>query len=122
MRSDPLISNEYPSGNPFDDVVDVMIYGAIIIRFKYVSRDQSSPQEKLVSYHLMDFKDKKVLGVHIQGDDKFSMYKQWGQGDERLVPIYPDYNNTAIRWGREELLEYLLKGKGDREDRRDLLH
>ena len=60
-ESDPLISNEYPSGNPFDDVVDVMIYGAIIIRFKYVSRDQSSPQEKLVSYHLMDFKDKKVL-------------------------------------------------------------
>jgi hypothetical protein len=97
VRSDPLISNEYLSGNPFDDVVDVMIYGAIIIRFKYVSRDQSSPQEKLVSYHLMDFKDKKVLGVHIQGDNKFSMYKQWGQGDERLVPIYPDYDNTAIR-------------------------
>ena len=97
MRSDPLISNEYLSGNPFDDVVDVMIYGAIIIRFKYVSRDQSSPQEKLVSYHLMDFKDKKVPGVNIQGDNKFSMYKQWGQGDERLVPIYPDYDNTAIR-------------------------
>ena len=122
MRSDPLISNEYPSGNLFDDVVDVMIYGAIIIRFKYVSRDQSSPQEKLVSYHLMDFKDKKVLGVHIQGDNKFSMYKQWGQGDERLVPIYADYDNTVIRWGREEMLEYLLKGKGDREDRRELLY
>lgn len=122
VRSDPLISNEYPSGNPFDDVVDVMIYGAIIIRFKYVSRDQYSPQEKLVSYHLMDFKDKKVLGVHIQGDNKFSMYKQWGQGDERLVPIYTDYDNTVIRWGREELLEYLLKGKGEREDRRELLY
>ena len=23
------------------------------------------------------FEDKKVLGVHIQGDQKFSMYKQW---------------------------------------------
>jgi hypothetical protein len=115
VLSDPLISNEYPSGNPFDDVVDVMIYGAIIIRFKYVSRDQSSPQEKLVSYHLMDFKDKKVLGVHIQGDNKFSMYKQWGQGDERPVPIYTDYDNTVIRVGG-------TAGVGDREDRRDLLY
>ena len=50
------------------------------------------------------------------------MYKQWGQGDERLVPIYTDYDNTVIRWGREELLEYLLKGKGEREDRRELLY
>jgi len=97
VKRNPSISNEYPSGNPFNDVVEIMSNGAIIIRFKYVSRDQSSPQEKLVSYHLMDFKDKKVLGVHIQGDNKFSMYKQWGQGDERLVPIYPDYDNTAIR-------------------------
>jgi hypothetical protein len=50
------------------------------------------------------------------------MYKQWGQGDERLVPIYADYDNTVIRWGREEMLEYLLKGKGDREDGRELLY
>jgi len=122
VKQNPSISNEYPSGNPFDDVVEIMSNGAIIIRFKYVSRDGSAPQEKLVSYHLIDFKDKKVLGVHIEGDPKFSMYKQWGQGDERLVPIYQEYNNTIIRWGKEEVLEYVLKGKGDKEDSREFLY
>jgi hypothetical protein len=122
VKQNPSISNEYPSGNPFDDVVEIMSNGAIIIRFKYVSRDESAPEEKLVSYHLMDFKDKKVLGVHIEGDPKFSMYKQWGQGDERLVPIYPEYSNTIIRWGKEEVLEYVLKGKGDEEDGREFLY
>jgi hypothetical protein len=122
VKQNPSISNEYPSGNPFDDVVEIMSNGAIIIRFKYVSRDESAPREKLVSYHLMDFKHKKVLGVHIEGDPKFSMCKQWGQGDERLVPIYPEYNNTIIRWGEEEVLEYVLKGKGDEEDGREFLY
>ena len=27
------------------------------------------------------------------------MFKQWGQGDEKLMSIYPEYNNTIIRWG-----------------------
>ena len=65
-----------------DDIVDIMNNGSVIIRFKYVSRNQSTPQENLVSYHLMEFKGKRVLGVHIQGDSKFSMCKQWGEGDE----------------------------------------
>jgi hypothetical protein len=39
--SDPLISDEYPQGNPFDHIIDIMNYGAIIIRFKYVSRNMS---------------------------------------------------------------------------------
>lgn len=46
----------------------------------------------------MNFKGKDVLGVHVQGDQKFSMYKQWGHGDERLVPIYAEYENMIIRW------------------------
>jgi hypothetical protein len=29
----------------------------------------------------MDFEGKKVLGVHIEGEKKFNMYKQWGEGD-----------------------------------------
>lgn len=122
VKLDPLISSEYPYGNPFSDIVDIMSNGAIIIRFKYVSRNQSTPQEKLVSYHLMEFKDERVLGVHIQGDSKFSMYKQWGQGDERLVPVYPDYNNTIIRWGREELLKCLFNPKPAYEERREFLY
>jgi hypothetical protein len=120
VKSDPLISNEYPHGNPFDHIIDIMSYGAIIIRFKYVSRNGSTPEEKLVSYHLMDFNEKKVLGVHIEGDNKFSMYKQWGQGDERLLSIYPEYNNTIIRWGKKEAQEAVMSK--NRNDGREFLY
>src|SRR5919197_1179945 len=109
VKSDPLIADEYPHGNPFDHIIDIMSQGAIIIRFKYVSMNSSlPPEEKVVSYHLMDFKNRKVLGVHIEGEKKFSMYKQWGEGDERLLPIYPEYANTIIRWGKEEVEEALI--------------
>jgi hypothetical protein len=91
VKLDPLIADQYPHGNPFDHIIDIMSQGSIIIRFKYVLRNESliTPEEKVVSYHLMDFENKKVLGVHIEGEKKFSMYKQWGEGDERLLPIYP---------------------------------
>jgi hypothetical protein len=92
-----------------------MNYGAIIIRLKYVSRNKSLPEEKVVSYHIMELKDKKVLGVHIQGDQKFSMYKQWGQGDEKLLPLYSEYNNTIIRWGKDEVMDVLNRKKSFRE-------
>jgi hypothetical protein len=65
VKSDPLIADEYPHGNPFDHIIDIMSQGAIIIRFKYVSRNKSllPPEEKVVSYHLMEFEfeNKKVL-------------------------------------------------------------
>ena len=115
VKSDPLIADEYPHGNPFDHIIDIMSKGAIIIRFKYVSRNKSDlpPQEKVVSYHPMDFENKKVLGVHIEGEKRFSMYKQWGEGDEKLLPIYPEYANTIIRWGKEEAEEAVNKNKRD---------
>jgi hypothetical protein len=115
VKSDPLIADEYPHGNPFDHIIDIMRKGAIIIRFKYVSRNNSDlpPQEKVVSYHPMDFENKKVLGVHIEGEKRFSMYKQWGEGDEKLLPIYPEYANTIIRWGKEEAEEAVNKNKRD---------
>jgi hypothetical protein len=109
VKLDPLIADQYPHGNPFEHIIDIMNQGAIIIRFKYVSRDGSLPPgEKVVSYHLMDFEGKKVLGVHIEGEKKFSMYKQWGEGDEKLLPIYPEYANTIIRWGKEEAEEAII--------------
>ena len=62
----------------------------------------------MVSYHLMDLEGKKVLGAHIEGEKKFNMYKQWGEGDEKLLPIYPEYANTIIRWGKEEVEEAII--------------
>jgi len=54
VKSDPLISNIYPHGNSFDHIIDIMSHGAVIIRFKYVSRNESPTEEKVVSYHLID--------------------------------------------------------------------
>ena len=120
IKSDPLISDEYPYGNPFDHIIDIMKHGAIIVRFKYVSNNKFlPPEEKVVSYHIMNFKGKDVLGVHVQEDQKFSMYKQWGHGDERLVPIYPEYENMTIRWGREEVVEAVMKGNKRNKDGND---
>src|SRR5918994_4584259 len=122
VKSDPLIVDEYPHGNPFDHIIDIMSQGAIIIRFKYVSaKSLLPPEEKVVSYHLMDFENKKVLGVHIEGEKKFSMYKQWGEGDERLLPIYPEYTNTTIRWGKEEVEEAIIN-KNKRDNAQEFLY
>ena len=122
VKSDPLIVDEYPHGNPFDHIIDIMSQGAIIIRFKYVSaKSLLPPEEKVVSYHLMDFENKKVLGVHIEGEKKFSMYKQWGEGDERLLPIYPEYANTIIRWGKEEVEEAIIN-KNKRDNAQEFLY
>jgi hypothetical protein len=122
VKSDPLIVDEYPYGNPFDHIIDIMSQGAIIIRFKYVSaKSLLPPEEKVVSYHLMDFENKKVLGVHIEGEKKFSMYKQWGEGDERLLPIYPEYTNTIIRWGKEEVEEAIIN-KNKRDNAQEFLY
>lgn len=118
IKSDPRISDEYPYGNPFDHIIDIMKHGAIIVRFKYVSNNSSlPPEEKVVSYHIMKFKGNDVLGIHVQDDQKFSMCKQWGHGDERLVPIYREYENMVIRWGKEEVVEAVMKGnKRNNED------
>jgi hypothetical protein len=50
------------------------------------------------------------------------MYKQWGHGDERLVPIYPEYENMIIRWGREEVVEAVMKGNKRNEDGNEFLY
>jgi hypothetical protein len=31
IKSDPLISNEYRYGNPFDHIIDIMNFGAILL-------------------------------------------------------------------------------------------
>src|SRR5919202_4280065 len=40
VKLDPLISDEYPYGNPFDHIMDIMTNGAIIVRLKYVSHNK----------------------------------------------------------------------------------
>jgi hypothetical protein len=49
------------------------------------------------------------------------MYKQWGEGDERLLPIYPEYTNTIIRWGKEEVEEAIIN-KNKRDNAQEFLY
>jgi hypothetical protein len=49
------------------------------------------------------------------------MYKQWGEGDERLLPIYSEYSNTIIRWGKEEVEEAIIN-KNKRYNARQFLY
>jgi hypothetical protein len=45
-----------------------------------------------------------------------------GERVTRLTPVYPDYNNTIIRWGREEVLEYLLNPRITYGEGREFLY
>lgn len=119
VKSNPFKAEEFPYGNPFDHVLDIMSNGGVTIRFKYVSRNGSKPTEKAVSGHFMKHGDQDLLGIHVQGDKKFSMCKIWGQGDNMLVPLYPEYEDTTIRWGKEQA-EAALDRK--HEDEMELLY
>ena len=68
-----LIADEYPHGNPFEHIIDIMSQGADSNMFQ--KKSLLTSEEKAVSYHVMDFENKKVLGVHIDGEKKLSMYK-----------------------------------------------
>lgn len=111
----PLNLSYFPNGNPFDSMMDIMKLGSLIVRFKYVSRDGSEPVEKVVSYHTMKSVVGHELAVHIEGDKKFSMYKTWGYGDEKLTPLERRYENIIIRWGKNDA----RRARDGVEDKRD---
>ena len=69
----------------------------------------------------MDFENKKVLWSTYRRRKEISMYKQWGEGDERLLPIYPQYANTIIRWGKEEVEEAIIN-KNKRDNAKEFLY
>lgn len=94
------LRDSFPKGNPFEPIMDLMNAGAVIIRFKYVKDGDGEPVEKIVSYHT--FGDLYMLVVHVEGDDYFSMYKCWGEGDEKLLPLNEIGLNRVIRWGIDD--------------------
>lgn len=103
-------------GNSFSLMLDIIDTGSVITRFKYVSdrNTKEKPAEKIVSYHPMSLRDGAVLAVHVEGDKRFSMFKGWGSGDEKLTALYSEYNSRVIRWGYEQVLETI----NGREDKR----
>lgn len=97
---DYLLKNENGKiENSFDYIVDILNEGAIIARYKYKSDNLGEPEEKFVTYHPMKYRGRNLLGVHVEGDEKFSMYKRWGQSDDKLKPLDKKYEERIIRWG-----------------------
>jgi len=111
------LAEKYKFGNPFDPIAQMLNSGAAIIRFKYVTdrRTGEEPREKVVSYHPMIHDGKKVLGVHVEGDLKFGLFKFWGSGDETLLPLSPEYKTRIIRWGKDEAIAALRGIETDQE-------
>jgi hypothetical protein len=48
------------------------------------------------------------------------MYKQWGESDERAF-TYPQYANTIIRWGKEEVEEAIIN-KNRKDNAKEFLY
>lgn len=90
----------YPYGNPFEQIMNLMSRGAVIVRFKYVKVGDKDPVERIISYHT--FGDLYMLMVHIEGFEGFQFYKEWGKGDEKLTPITDEACNMQIRWGIDD--------------------
>lgn len=94
------LKDSFPYGNPFEEIMNLMSAGAVIIRFKYVKVGNQKPVERIVSYHT--FGDLYLLAVHIEGFDGFQFYKEWGQGDEKLIPMTEEAQNMQVRWGIDD--------------------
>ncbi|MDE1868833.1 MAG: hypothetical protein KGH60_02600 [Candidatus Micrarchaeota archaeon] len=129
IYKEPEISKFFPYGNPFRHMLELQKMGALIARYKYVSRKGGEPVEKLVSYHPIGFWSDElespgcninhnVLAVHTQGDEMFTMYKIWGEGDEQLRVFKGDtlrstryfaerFGDTVVRWGKDDVLAKL---------------
>ncbi|MDE1828300.1 MAG: hypothetical protein KGH65_04020 [Candidatus Micrarchaeota archaeon] len=103
------VSASYPFGNPFGQIAQMLNDGAAIIRFKYVGEKATGegPREMVVSYHPLLHGGKALLGVHVEGDERFSMSKFWGTGDETLAPLSEKYRGRIIRWGKEDVIAAL---------------
>lgn len=111
------VADKYRFGNPFAQIAQMLNQGAAIIRFKYVTdrRTGEEPKEKVVSYHPLLHKERAVLGVHVEGDGKFSMFKLWGNGDETLSSLSNEYKGRIIRWGKEDAIA-ALRGTATEEE------
>lgn len=108
------VPEHFPSGNPFDEVMELLRLGAVIARYKYVAHPggKRSARDQMVTYHRLAEAGgpDDLLAVHIEGDDEFSLKKRWGEGDEKLVPVSPKHSGTIVRWGETDR-DAALQGK-----------
>jgi hypothetical protein len=81
------------NNNRFESVIELYETGCAGYIFNFVI-DSNKREEKLVTPILMYLDDKKnkkvtrrVLGVHIYGDEEIRLWKRWGDHYDRLMDI-----------------------------------
>ena len=93
--------------NRFESIMELYESGCADYIFNFVV-DNNTREEKLVTPVLMNLdENKKVLAIHIYGDEKIRLWKRWGDGYDALYDINgnrsgiymeasPFFNSVAI--------------------------
>jgi hypothetical protein len=96
--------------NKFESIIELYENGCADYIFNFVVNiNDNTREEKLVTPILMDLEggNKKVLAIHIYGDEKIRLWKRWGDGYGTLydingnrssiyMEISPFFNSVAI--------------------------
>jgi hypothetical protein len=73
--------------NRFESIIELYESGCADYIFNFVV-DNNIREEKLVTPVLMNLDgNKKVLAIHIYGDEKIRLWKRWGDGYDVLYDI-----------------------------------
>ena len=103
----------YPSmykDNRFESIIEIYEKGCADYIFNFVvDINDNTREEKLVTPILMNLEDenKKVLAVHVYGDEKMRLWKRWGDGYDILydingnrssiyMEVSPFFNSVAV--------------------------
>ena len=96
--------------NRFESIIELYEIGCADYIFNFVvDINDNTREEKLVTPILMNMEDenKKVLAVHIYGDEKIRLWKRWGDGYNTLhnikgnrssiyMEVSPFFNSAAV--------------------------
>ena len=69
----------------------------------------------------MDFENKKVLGVHIEGEKKLVCTNNGKKVIKGFCQFIHNTPNTIIRWGKEEVEEAIIN-KNKRDNAKEFLY
>ena len=84
--------------NRFESVIELYEIGCADYLFNFVADTNTNiREEKLVTPFLIDLDgNRKVLGIHVYGDEKIRLWKRWGDDYDRLYDISGNRSNTRM--------------------------
>ncbi|PWU82380.1 MAG: hypothetical protein DLM72_02165 [Candidatus Nitrosopolaris wilkensis] len=84
--------------NRFESVIELYEIGCADYLFNFVADTNTNiREEKLVTPILIDLDgNRKVLGIHVYGDEKVRLSKRWGDDYDRLYDISGNGSNTRM--------------------------